>query len=332
MNVHLIAFTDLGYALARTLADALSGDAVRNGPEHPLSQWTEEHFQTGHALVFIGACGIAVRAIAPHVARKDRDPAVVVVDECGLHAIPLLSGHLGGANQLARNIGAICGAVPVITTATDLHHLFAVDLWAKEQGLRLLDPDRIRSVSSALLRGESVRVCSTVPIDGTPPSGVLLTEDPHSCDVLVSPCPGDAETPLRLVPPNVVLGVGCRRGIEPEALESALSSFRQDTGLAEESIFCAATLDLKQNEPGLLSFCRSHGWELHALSAETLRSVPGQFTGSAFVEQITGVDNVCERAAVAVSGGSLLCRKYARSGVTLAAAMGPVILNWGDWT
>lgn len=133
-----LAFTDRGEALARDLARALGGEAMRSGKPETLREWTEKRFVSGGALVFIGAVGIAVRAIAPYVDKKWKDPAVVAVDECGRFAIPLLSGHLGGANRLARAIAELCGATPVVTTATDLHGLFAVDDWARVQNLRVV--------------------------------------------------------------------------------------------------------------------------------------------------------------------------------------------------
>lgn len=117
-----LAFTDTGLALAKRLADALPGSVARCGQDVvSLAEWTSTQFVQSDALIFVGAAGIAVRAIAPHCKSKTTDPAVVVVDECGRFAVPILSGHLGGANDLARAIAAVCGAVPVITTATDAH-------------------------------------------------------------------------------------------------------------------------------------------------------------------------------------------------------------------
>ena len=111
-------------------------------------------FAQADALIFVGAVGIAVRAIAPHCKSKATDPAVVVLDECGRFAVPLLSGHLGGANALARALAEACGAIPVITTATDANGVFAVDEWAKAQGCAVLEPERIKLVSGALLAGQ----------------------------------------------------------------------------------------------------------------------------------------------------------------------------------
>ena len=122
--------------------------------------------------LFIGAIGIALRAIAPYIKTKTKDPAVVVVDELGQFSIPILSGHIGGANELALQIAEDLGSIPVITTATDINKVFAVDTWAKSQGLQILNPQCIKLVSSKLLKGESVHVKSDYPIQGNLPKNV----------------------------------------------------------------------------------------------------------------------------------------------------------------
>ena len=279
-----LAFTETGLALAKRLSAALPGSVARCGQDGvSLAEWTSAQFVQSDALIFVGAAGIAVRAIAPHCKSKTTDPAVVVVDECGRFAVPILSGHLGGANDLARAIAAVCGAVPVITTATDANGLFAVDEWAKKQNCAVRETPRIKFVSGALLAGKTVRYASPWAIAGTSPAGQL---------------------------------------------EAAFAAFCADTNLAPVGITAAASIDLKQNEPGLLEFCRSHGWPVSFYSAAQLRAVPGAFSVSRFVQGVTGVDNVCERAAVLASGGTLLLPKYAHTGVTFAAAVRPFAPDW----
>lgn len=134
MNIQLISFTNRGEGLANRLAEGLAGEAMRCGRPLSLDAWTRQSFLHADGLIFVGAAGIAVRAIAPYVKSKAQDPAVVVVDETGRFAISLLSGHLGGANALAQQVARLCGATPVITTATDQNGVFAVDSWAKIQG------------------------------------------------------------------------------------------------------------------------------------------------------------------------------------------------------
>ena len=124
MRPRLLAFTRRGHDLAQTLAERLGGEASRCGRGCTLESWTAEGFRSGAPLIFVGAVGIAVRAIAPFVKSKASDPAVVAVDEGGSYAIPLLSGHLGGANDLARQIAAVSKAQAVITTATDVRGCF----------------------------------------------------------------------------------------------------------------------------------------------------------------------------------------------------------------
>ena len=202
-----LAFTDTGLALARRLADALPGSVDRCGSDGvSLAGWTALQFAQSDALVFVGAVGIAVRAIAPHCRSKASDPAVVVLDECGRFAVPVLSGHLGGANDLARALAAVCGAVPVITTATDAHGIFAVDEWAKHQNCTVLEAERIKHVSSKLLAGQSVRFAAEFPVQGTPPAGVDPARTPAEVDFALTLSPaGDA---LHLVPRIGVLGIG----------------------------------------------------------------------------------------------------------------------------
>lgn len=322
MRVACLAFTEKGFRLAKNLAETLGGTAARSGRPLTLRQWTEKNFARADALIYVGAAGIAVRAIAPYLCSKATDPAVVAVDECAHFAVPLASGHLGGANGLARRIGAICGAVPVITTATDANGLFAVDEWARCQQCAVAHTECIRRVSGALLAGQTVRVKTTFPIDGTPPSGIELTDkEPYSVYVGM-----DAPSPsvLWVIPRWMVLGIGCRKGVACADLETALQHF----GLPPQAVCRVASIDLKAAEPGLLDFCAAHGWELETYSAEELARVPGAFTASAFVAQTTGVDNVCERAAVLSSGGTLIRRKQAGNGVTMAAALQPFRLDW----
>ena len=324
-----LAFTAKGLALAQKLAAAYPGSVARCGHEPGqagLAQWTAQQFAQSDALIFVGAVGIAVRAIAPHCKSKAQDPAVVVLDECGHFAVPILSGHLGGANDLARALAAVCGAVPVITTATDANGVFAVDEWAKRQNCAVLEPERIKLVSGALLAGKTVHFASDWPIAGTPPAGLAEGADAANFDFALTLCPaGDA---LHLVPRIGVLGVGCRRGTGADTLAEAFAAFCAEHRLAPQCITAAASIDLKQNEAGLLAFCRTHGWPVEFFSAEALRAAPGSFTPSAFVQSVTGVDNVCERSAVLAAGGPLVFHKFARTGVTFALAVRPFAPDW----
>ena len=298
MTTAVIAFTRRGAALGRSLADALGGSLhvpARFAPEvgaeayASLEGWTAWAWARADALVFVGAAGIAVRAIAPHVRDKFSDPAVVSVDEAGRFVVPLLSGHVGGAN--------------------------AVDVWARERGMAITDRVLAKEVSAALLEGRPVGFASDF---GHPcPEG--LTTGPAELGVWITDRTGEGPFPraLRLVPRSLILGIGCRRGTPEAAIAAAADAAL--AGLAPEAVAGVATIDLKKDESGLLAFCARRGLPLTTYSAEALAAVEGDFTPSAFVRGITGVDNVCERAAAA-AGGRIIVPKQANNGVTAAVA------------
>lgn len=319
-----LAFTEKGRALAQTLSAALGGEVFCTRDGVSLRDWTAESFASCRALIFVGAVGIAVRAVAPHLVGKAYDPAVIAVDECGQFAVPLVSGHLGGANELARQITRVCGATAVITTATDVNGAFAADEWARVQGMAVADPSKIKAVSAKRLAGETITVRSAFPVCGAPPEGVLLTDEDEA-DVWVDI---RAHDELTLVPRTLVLGIGCRRGITRETLEARFTRFCEDCGVLPSAIRAAATIDLKRDETGLADFCAAHGWALAFYTAEELAAVEGAFTPSPFVARTTGVDNVCERAAVRLSGGELTVKKNAGDGVTFALARREISLDW----
>ncbi len=327
MKLAYLAFTDTGEALANELAQALGGAVSRCRRPLSLDEWTKSNFAAADGLIFVGAAGIAVRAIAPYVRDKTHDPAVVVVDECGAFAVPLLSGHLGGANALARRIAAVCGAQAVITTATDRHGVFAVDEWTKRQRAEIQNPNRIKCVSGKVLRGEPISVYSAWTMDGDTPDGVVMGNDPNSCDVRLDWHTGEGET-LCAVPHVIVLGIGCRKDTSQEDIERQFAALCERTGLCERAVCAVASIDRKQNEPGLRAFCAAHGWPFVTFSAEQLMQVSGAFTPSPFVQSVVGVDNVCERSAVCVSGGTLAIPKFAGRGVTIAAACKPYHPDW----
>ena len=325
-EIAYLSFTERGRALAERLQAALGGEAACTRDGITLKNWTAAHFPTARALVYVGAAGIAVRAAAPYLTSKAGDPAVIAVDEGGSFVIPLASGHLGGANALARRIAALCGATPVVTTATDIHGVFAVDEWARVQGCAIVGTEHIKEISGELLAGGQIALRSAFPIDGEPPVGVE-PERGGAANVWVDIRPHEG---LVVAPRALVLGVGCRRGTTQAALEGVFASFCEQFGILREAVLRVATIDRKKNENGLLTFCGANGWALQTFSAAELAAVAGEFSASAFVEETTGVDNVCERAAVLSSGseGVLFARKFARDGVTFALAKTPVKLDW----
>ncbi|MDR0524779.1 MAG: cobalamin biosynthesis protein [Spirochaetaceae bacterium] len=325
MTIALFAFSGAGQALKAKLAGLLEQEGHRIFPEPPESSWSERvgrAFHAAEALIFIGACGIAVRGIAPFVASKTTDPAVLAMDEKATWVIALLSGHIGGANALARSVGALLKAQPVITTATDLHQVFAVDLWAKKQGLTLSSLEKAKVFSSRLLAGQEIPVKSDYPLPALLPKGLKPTsQGTESFGLALTIFSEPQKDWLRGIPRRVYLGIGCRKGIRRNTLDRVVAEILAEQHIDIRSIAGVGTIDLKKKEPGLLELCQTRGWTLTWYSLEELKALPGNFTASAFVEKITGLDNVCERSAVRASeGGKLLFGKRSGEGITVAGA------------
>ena len=306
------AFTRQGAELASRLSGAIGGGRVfvperfagegREPFPGTVSAWAGEWFPKSGALVFVSAAGIAVRAIAPHLRNKAADPAVVVLDDAGYSVVSLLSGHIGGGNDLARKIAALTGGNAVVTTATDTHRIEAADSWAAKNDCSVENPAAIKPVSAAMLEGLPVGVAVTDEIfEETPPPWPVT---------------------LWLRPRVLVLGVGCKRGTAKEALDAAAEDFLRGAGRSPLSLKAVASINLKRDEPAILDFCRKHGpIPLLTYSAEELNRVEGSFSSSQRVLEVTGVDNVCERAAVLASGGGPLLRgKTLYPGIALALA------------
>ena len=306
MRAALFAFSRGGCATARRILAAL--------PEAAFVCYTMERFEEPgflpldktvygacfsamDALIFVGACGIAVREIAPYVQSKKTDPAVLCIDEAGRFVIPLLSGHIGGANALAERLAEELGATAVVTTATDV---------------------RGKAVSAAILERD-IPLCSQYPLPSSLPAGTFSAEDGALGVFIGWRIKAPFSSTLRLVPRVLRIGVGCRRGISAEAVETAVQTAFAENGLDTAAIRGVYSIDLKQDEAGLLTACEKNNWPVHFYTAQQLRDVAGDFTPSDFVRSVTGVDNVCERAAL-LDAEKLIVQKTARDGVTVAVA------------
>lgn len=337
MTVWLIAYSARGCGTALRAAAALTerGCACRvfAAEKHRVSDaveplaasaadWARAGFDKADALVFCCAAGIAVRAIAPWVKSKKTDPAVLVVDETARFVVSLLSGHIGGANDLAAGLAADLGALPVITTATDLNGLFAVDVFAEKNHLSIESMALAKEVSAALLAGEPVGFCSDLPVRGQRPPE--LTEGAAALGVCVTADPDKAPWPrtLRLIPRRFVAGLGCRRGKDVGEMARFVDEKLAESGVDPRALRCIASVDLKRDEPALLSLAARCGVPFRTYSAEELNALPGEFSGSDFVKGVTGVDCVSERAAMlaAGAGAALVRKKTAGEGMTFALA------------
>lgn len=341
MRIAVICFTEAGASTAITLMEGLlkKGELCEGFGKGPglkpltssLGEWTKEQFIDKDGIVFIGAMGIAVRSIAPYIKGKAVDPAVVVLDDQGRFSISVLSGHLGGANELAERSAQITGGQAVITTATDIHGKFAADLFAKRLGLAISELNMVKKVSAAVLRGETVGFHSDFPIDGRLPEELCLDAKADTglyITIADSGEKGKTDHFLRLIPKILILGIGCRKNTSVTVIKDGVTSVLKEHNISSLAIAGCASIDLKKEEEGLCEFAREAGVPFYTYPAEILAGIHGDFTSSSFVKQITGVDNVCERAALCcvneLGGGKLIIKKEAAAGVTVAAA----VLDW----
>lgn len=339
MMISVISFTEKGRKLSLKIAGLPCPHTVRrycfckhsdNCSEsfvkfHDIS---ERLFYGSDALIFVCACGIAVREISPYVKSKLTDPAVIVTDDGGNFVIPVLSGHIGGANALARFIADHLGAQAVITTATDIGGKFSPDSFAAANDLILTDITAAKLIASAVLDGESIGLISLFEVKNLPPEIVRSKDTRYGICIGKNAADKPFPLTLNLMPKNVVIGIGCKKRTSAETIRDAVNAAMTASGIPFERICAAASVDLKTDEAGLLEFCEKSGFPFTVYSAGQLGELKGNFSSSEFVSSVAGVDNVCERSAVKCSGGDLIMRKYIRNGVTVAAAEKPLIIDF----
>lgn len=321
MKVSIISFTATGDELNKKIQRYISDYAVTaNGKtfrpkDCSLNDWTKAAFAASDVIIFIGAVGIAVRAIAPYIKKKNIDPAVICIDEAARFVIPVLSGHIGGANDFAQELANKLGACAVITTATDINGVFAVDTWAVKGGYAIDNINEIKYISGALLNGETVGLVSDFKIIGKIPKGIDRGTD-YECGICIS---DEIKKPfshtLNLIPKHYIIGAGSKK----DADENALIELFSGLGINEKAVASVATIDIKKNEKSICALANKLNAKLKLYTAEELNRVPGEFEASEFVKKNTGTDNVCERAAAA-SGGTIAVHKMKGDGVTIAAA------------
>lgn len=345
LKVSFIAFSDKGKKLAKEIADGLIAEQnveitdIYRCQEGGLNAWSAKHFRQDDALIYVGACGIATRAIAPYINHKTVDPAVIVVDELGKNVIPLLSGHIGGANRLSEVIAKRLGTNASITTATDINGVWSIDTWATDMGMTIQNPEYIKVVSSKLLAGKNIVIESCIKLEGTEgleeteetkgrnglPKQVTMKENANdSSDVLITYNKVNADQ-LVLIPRVLSLGIGCKKGTRLEDIQALWEEIAGLHNLDTRAVKQMNSIDIKADEKAIIEFADYLGVKLKTYSAEALNSLEGTYSESKFVRSVAGVDCVCERSAVmgakAYDDSSLIVRKTAKNGVTIAVAV-----------
>lgn len=292
MRIAILTVTETGYKLAEKISASSGGKIFAKGRDFErMKIFVEEIFTKFDALIFICAAGIAVRMIAPHIVSKLEDPAVIVIDERGRNVISLLSGHVGGANDLTLKISAQINANPVITTATDVEEKISADNFAARLGLLPKPKDAIKAINTAILRGEEV----------------FLTA---------------GNVRLNLTPKNLICGIGCKRGVSVEKISRAVNDACKLINQPVERIKIFATIDIKHDEKGLIDFVNNLGREIKFFTVDELAAkiLEYKLDESDFVKKNIGVGNVCEAAALCVASAKFALPKTKFNEVTVALA------------
>lgn len=324
MKIAVISITESGNNIYKKIRNKFDLDIyskinMKNFNLKSISKIAMENYS---AVIFISSTGIAVRAICKYVKSKTSDPAVIVIDSCGKFVISLLSGHIGGANILTKNIAAILGAIPVITTATDNMGLTAPDIIAMKNNLVIDDLKMAKYISALLVNGKKVAfIDQKGKIEC--PSGYTNCIDSSCAAVVVTDNfklnlrgTGKDFKVLKLIRKDIVLGIGCRKNFPWEFMKAAVLKILENNNIDKTAVNTISTIDIKSQENAILSLKNFLNCRLEIFSREEIAKVQNKFEGSNFVEKSIGVRAVCEPCTY-LSGGRNLTEKIKCSGMTL---------------
>lgn len=284
-------------------------------------------------IICIMATGIVVRTMAFLLEDKKNDPAVVVLDEKGKYAVSLLSGHIGGANALAKRIADYIGGYAVITTASDVLGKVALDLWAAERNLFVEDHEKLKSLSTRIVNGGQIRVHSGYDFNEKQmPEEFIMVGPNDKPDIIISHRLFDSKA-LFLRPGNLFIGIGCNRGTSVNEIEEVTRSVLEEEKLSFSSIGSLATIDIKRDEQGLIDFAGSNEVNIDFFSKDDLNNtaLTHNIKVSDIVKTATGAGAVAEPAALLSAQRSsgncvIITPKEKRGNVTLAIAKAEYLL------
>lgn len=336
MKIDIYAFSGNGARLCDKLIENLSEHEVNafvperyvgaakfvKIREENLYKSVEKSFKTADSIIFVGSAGIAVRAIAPVIKSKKKDPAVICMDEIGINVISLLSGHIGGANKLTLKIAEIVGGNPIITTATDVNGKFAVDEWAHNSNLHIMSLKRARDIAADILDNKMIGFESDYKVNGNLLVEIDLDEKEIGICVSLDSNKSPFKNTLNLIPKIVSVGVGCRKGTNFNDVYTSIKEVLERNNISHFAINSINSIDLKNEEEAIKRTAEVFKVPFHTYSKDELNKIQGKFSNSNFVKKIAGVDTVCERAAIMGSKSKkLIISKTVINSVTVAVAI-----------
>lgn len=325
--IKIFSYSQKGQALGNELKDFLGGDHYNSyEKKFNTKEILKKSWREADAFVFISSTGIAVRMIKDFIISKDLDPAIIVLDDTGKNVISLLSGHLGGANDLTRKIAAYLGANPVITTSTDNHGIQAVDSFSRTNDYRLVDKDRILPISKLMLEGKTLGFYTEedkiIAYDH-----IKVLEDLEDLGglagliVVSNKLERDFSIPsIWLYPKNINLGIGCRKDVSGKKIIAFIKEELKIRGLSYHSIKKIGSVEAKKDEAGIQEAADYFKVEKKIFKNEEIAQVEDKFPKSDFVKKNIGVSSVAEPSAYLL-GGRLISERLKKDGITLAISL-----------
>ncbi|ABS41591.1 cobalt-precorrin 5A hydrolase [Clostridium botulinum] len=282
----------------------------------------KKSFQDYDAIIFISSTGIAVRAIAPFIQSKDKDPAVIVIDSTGRYVISLLSGHLGGANELTEKIAKTIGAEPIITTATDNLNIKAPDIIAKENNLVIEDLKKAKDIAALLVNGQKVAFIDEEDLVNFPKGYTYDIESAKGIVFVTNKLHVDEaflnnKCILKLIRKNIVLGIGCRKNYDDITMKENVIKVLKEENIDLKSINSIVSVEIKKDENAIKELSKFLGCPFITYSIEEIKKVEHKFKGSDFVRKTIGVGSACE-PSIELKGGKIIKEKQKLTGMTLA--------------
>lgn len=341
-KIAYIAVTETGKALALTLKKLMGEgevyvtqkltDAQTYSIEGRLGIFMKQLFEQYDYLICIMATGIVVRSIAPYIASKFQDPGVIVLDERGRYAISLLSGHMGGANEMTRKVSDLIQAEPIITTATDVHEKAALDCILKDLKAYTKDlRENVKAVNYGLISGEQIGLYikggyqvderGLIRLNGLEEENLKKQLGEMDQVIYIS---HEAQTDfshpnlIKVVPRRLVLGVGCKKDTPVEHMLEAFEKYMAHQGLDPYSIALVGSIELKKEEKAIQALAKKLEVPFEVVSDQAVAEVEHLFKGSDFVKKNVGVSCVAEPAAYLLGARKVIAPKERYEGITFA--------------
>ncbi len=346
-NISIICPSPKGKEIALKLKESFNGrlyikennlsqDQINNGKseintfvygeDFNLKTITKEAMTNSEGIIFVSSTGIAVRAIAPFLEGKDKDPGIVVVDLSCKYAINILSGHLGGGNELTIKVSEILNSMPIITTASDNLGLIAPDILAKENNLIIEDLKKAKYIAVLLIDKKVIGIkddYNTIEISNGYEKIQFLRDD---C-IWITHClkSGNDEEDekidyskiLRLIKKDIVLGIGCRKDTTYEKLYDFVNANLIKYNIDIRSVSVIVSVDIKANEEGIIKLAEKINCPFKTFSKDEIKTVQDKYDKSEFVFKTLGITGVCE-PSVDLAGAEVIISKIKHEGMTLA--------------